>query len=67
MEEKIQQVRDYYNENVAKEWERLQRHPYEFAITVRMMDRHIQSGDSILILAEGRGANPCTMPRRVAM
>ena len=55
MEEKIQQVRDYYNENVAKEWERLQRHPYEFAITVRMMDRHIQSGDSILDIGGGPG------------
>ena len=55
LEDKIQQVRAFYNENVSKEWERLERHPYEFAITVRMMDRHIKTGQSILDIGGGPG------------
>ena len=55
MEDNIQVVRKFYNENVSKEWERLERHPFEFAITVAKMDCYIQPGDTILDIGGGPG------------
>ena len=34
-------VRDYYNSQTAAEWSRLDRHPVEFAITKRLLERWI--------------------------
>lgn len=48
-------IKNYYNQNSRLEWERLERHPFEFAITTRMMDRYIQAGDSILDIGGGPG------------
>ena len=48
-------IRNFYDQNSQQEWERLDRHPYEFAITTRMMDRYIQPGDSILDIGGGPG------------
>ena len=48
-------VRNFYDQNSQQEWERLDRHPYEFAITTRMMDRYIRPGDSILDIGGGPG------------
>jgi 2-polyprenyl-3-methyl-5-hydroxy-6-metoxy-1,4-benzoquinol methylase len=48
-------VKNFYNQNPQLEWERLERHPYEFAITTRMMDRCIQPTDSILDIGGGPG------------
>ncbi len=48
-------VRNFYDQNAKQEWERLERHPYEFAITTRMMDRYIKPGDSILDIGGGPG------------
>lgn len=48
-------VRNFYDQNSQLEWDRLDRHPYEFAITTRMMDRYIKAGDSILDIGGGPG------------
>ena len=48
-------VRNFYDQNSQQEWDRLDRHPYEFAITTRMMDRYIKPGDSILDIGGGPG------------
>lgn len=48
-------IRNFYDQNSQQEWERLDRHPFEFAITTRMMDRYIQAGDSILDIGGGPG------------
>lgn len=51
----LDSVRQYYDENTEKEWERLERHPFEFVFTTYMMDRYIHSGDSILDIGGGPG------------
>ena len=48
-------VRQYYDENAWKEWERLERHPFEFIFTTFMMDRYIRPGDRILDIGGGPG------------
>ena len=55
MSDSRQIVRNYYDQHAEREWERLERHPFEFAITTRMMDRYIQPGDSILDIGGGPG------------
>jgi len=47
--EETENIREYYNADPQKEWDRLKvRHPYEKYITTHMMDRYICPGDSIL-------------------
>mgnify|MGYP001274384826 FL=1 len=48
-------IRAFYDQNVAMESERLNRHPFEFLITTAMMDKYIQPGDSILDVGGGPG------------
>jgi len=48
-------IRNFYDQNSQQEWDRLDRHPFEFAITTRMMDRYIKAGDSILDIGGGPG------------
>lgn len=48
-------IRDYYNTNPFREWERLLRHPSEFYVTTRMMDRYIQPGQKVLDIGGGPG------------
>ena len=48
-------IRNFYDQNSQQEWDRLDRHPYEFAITTHMMDRYIKAGDSILDIGGGPG------------
>ena len=55
MNEDTNTVRRYYDENAVKEWERLERHPFEFLLTVYMMEKHIRPGDSILDVGGGPG------------
>lgn len=50
-----EQIKKYYNENSEKEWDRLERHPFEFAFTTYMMDQYIKNGDSILDIGGGPG------------
>ena len=55
MDSGIYSVKQYYDSNVQAEWERLERHPFEFRFTTYMMDRYIQPGDSILDIGGGPG------------
>jgi len=64
MEEDIKTVQRYYDENVEQEWERLGRHPYEFELTVRMMERYLNPGDTILDIGGGPGRYSLYFSRR---
>ena len=55
MNSEIQMVKDTYNGDVVMEWERLLRHPVEYAITSRYIDRYIKPGDSVLDIGGGPG------------
>jgi len=51
----IETVRNYYNSVVQKEWERLDRHPIEFAVTKHYIDKYVNPGDKILDIGGGPG------------
>ncbi len=54
--EETEAIREHYNADPQKEWDRLKtKHPYEKYITIRMMDRYIRSGDTILDIGGGPG------------
>ncbi len=55
MKESIQTVRTYYDENAQAEWERLEKHPFEFILTTFMMEKYIRPGDSVLDIGGGPG------------
>ena len=56
MREEKDTIREYYNADPKKEWDRLKkRHPYEKYITIHMMDRYIRPGDTILDIGGGPG------------
>lgn len=48
-------IKQFYDENTQYEWERLDRHPFEFAITSHFMERYVEPGDSILDIGGGPG------------
>lgn len=48
-------VRDFYNENVVAEWERFDRHPFEYQLALRFLDRYIQPGCRVLDIGGGPG------------
>ncbi len=48
-------VQRHYDKNPELEWQRLEGHPFEFALTVHMMERYIRPGDSILDIGGGPG------------
>lgn len=51
----IKEVEQFYDENAQKEWERLEKHPFEFVFTTYMMDKYIQEGQRILDIGGGPG------------
>ncbi|MFC5467020.1 class I SAM-dependent methyltransferase [Lederbergia graminis] len=53
--ESLEIVRKFYDETVAYEWERLERHKVEFEITKRYLNRYIKPGDKVLDLGGGPG------------
>ena len=56
MREEQKAIREHYDTNPRKEWDRLQkRFPYEKYITTHMMDRYIRPGDTILDIGGGPG------------
>ena len=56
MREETEAIRAHYNADPRKEWDRLQKkHPYEKYITIRMMDRYLRPGCSILDIGGGPG------------
>ena len=54
MDENTKIIRDYYDENVQKEWDRIPNRP-EFMLTCRMLDRYIKPGDKVLDIGGGPG------------
>lgn len=55
MQESVSNVRSFYDENAQHEWERLDRHPFEFALTIWMMEKYMKPGDSVLDIGGGPG------------
>lgn len=51
----VDAVRGYYDATVQTEWERLERHPFEFAINKHYLDRYIMPGDRVLDAGGGPG------------
>ncbi len=48
MEDTICTIKKYYNDDVEKEWERLEKHFIEFELTKRFLNRYIKPGDKVL-------------------
>lgn len=48
-------VKQFYDENAQKEWERLERHPFEFILTLSMLERYIKPGNRVLDIGGGPG------------
>ena len=48
-------VRDHYNANAQREWNRIDEHPFEFLLTTYMMEKYIHAGDRILDIGGGPG------------
>ncbi len=55
MKDTVKVVRDFYDGSAQAEWERLQRHPFEYELTCRYLDRYIKSGDKVLDVGGGPG------------
>lgn len=55
MDSTVDAVRGYYDENAQLEWDRLEKHPFEFIFTTGMMERYIRPGDSVLDIGGGPG------------
>lgn len=56
VKQEILEVQKHYDANPLREWNRLQKeHPYEKYITLKVMERYIQPGDSILDIGGGPG------------
>jgi 2-polyprenyl-3-methyl-5-hydroxy-6-metoxy-1,4-benzoquinol methylase len=52
----IQRVQTFYDQSVQTEWERLDRHPVEFAVTMRVLQQHLPPPPArILDLGSGPG------------
>lgn len=54
-QDQIDIVRKHYDENPQMEWDRLERHPFEFILTTYMMEKYIRPGDTILDIGGGPG------------
>lgn len=48
-------VEAYYDQNAAYEWNRLERHRIEFALTMRALRRHLPAGGRVLDVGGGPG------------
>ncbi|HOJ47828.1 MAG TPA: class I SAM-dependent methyltransferase [Bacillota bacterium] len=55
MEDEVRTVREYYNNEVQNEWERLEKHFIEFELTKRFLNRYIKPGDRVLDVGGGPG------------
>lgn len=55
MSDTVKIVKDFYDKNVVVEWERLQRHQFEFELTTRYINRYIKPGDKVLDIGGGPG------------
>jgi len=48
-------VKEFYDKDATVEWERLQRHQFEFELTTRYINRYVKPGDKILDIGGGPG------------
>lgn len=55
MDRNVENVRKHYDQNAQQEWDRLENHPFEFLLTVWMMEKYIRPGDRILDIGGGPG------------
>jgi ubiquinone/menaquinone biosynthesis C-methylase UbiE len=67
MKDDIRLVKEFYDQFTEYEWERFDRHPYEFELTKRMLDRYIRPGDSVLDIGGGPGRYSIYLLKRAAM
>lgn len=51
----VEIIKSYYDEDVLIEWERLEKHYFEFEITSSFMDKYMKAGDSVLDVGGGPG------------
>ena len=55
MTDQVAKVKALYDSSPELEWERMDRNPFEFEITKRMLSRYIQPCDSVLDIGGGPG------------
>ena len=55
MTDTVKIVKGFYDKGVVVEWERLQRHKFEFELTVRYINRYVKPGDKVLDIGGGPG------------
>lgn len=55
MDESIQTVQQHYDQSPQMEWERLERHPFEFLLTTHMMEKYVRPGETVLDIGGGPG------------
>ena len=56
-------VSDYYNQNPAREWQRLETHVFEWATTMRYLERFLPPSQDILDLGGGPGRYALALTR----
>ena len=55
MLDSIEEVRRFYDSASQMEWERLEKHPFEFLLTTYMMERYVRPGNRVLDIGGGPG------------
>lgn len=58
----MKEVERYYDENAQAEWERLEKHPMEFALTMRALREHLLPKSRILDIGGARSLCHCPCP-----
>lgn len=51
----MQEVEKFYDNNAVAEWQRLERHPMEYALTMRVLKENLPQGSRILDVGGGPG------------
>lgn len=55
MGESLIKAREYYDADPQGKWNRLDEPPFEFALTIHMMDQYVKPGDSVPDIGGGPG------------
>jgi len=51
----VSKIKNFYDSEVLSEWERMDRHPLEFGVTLRYMEKYYPKGASVLDVGGGPG------------